>query len=247
MRDTLTRLTFQANSGGNAANPIWTPDGKRLVFRELTDKGSKLFWQPADGSGPAEELTSGTRLDANSFSPDGQLLAFTDGGEASRVHIWVLHLSDRKAQPFLKTPKNELGPRFSPDGHWLAYVSDESGRNEIYVQPYPGPGGKWQLSTEGGNEPVWNANERELFYRNADKMMAVEITTQPTFSAGKPKMVFAGHYRPTGVAHPNYDVLPDGQRFLMVKDVEEAPAITQINLVQNWFEELKQRVPPGKK
>ena len=106
--------------------------------------------------------------------------------------IWVLRMGDpsagsgqaRKAQPFLRTPFNESAPRFSPDGRWLAYISDESGRYEIYVQPYPGPGGKWQISTEGGTEPVWNPNGRELFYRSGDKMMAVDITTQPGFAAG---------------------------------------------------------------
>jgi Tol biopolymer transport system component len=248
VRGALTRLTFQSKDAGNAGNPIWTPDGKRVVFRTVPDKGSKIFWQLADGSGPAEELTNGGRLDANSFSPDGKLLAFTDRGANTGGDIWVLCLSDRKAQPFLQTPANEMGPQFSPDEHWLAYVSDKSGRNEIYVQPYPGPGGgKWQISTEGGNEPAWNPNGRELFYRNGDKMIAVEISTQPNFSAGKPKVLFEGRYVPTGVAHRNYDVSPDGQRFLMVKDIEEAPAITQINLVQNWFEELKQKVPVGMK
>ena len=106
----------------------------------------------------------------------------------------MLRMSDRKAQPFLRTPFNEAAPRFSPDGRWLAYISDESGRYEIYVQPYPGPGGKWQISTEGGTEPVWNPNGRELFYRNGDKMMAVDIATQPGFSAGKPRMLFEGQY-----------------------------------------------------
>ena len=114
------------------------------------------------------------------------------------------------------------------------------------MQPYPGPGGKWQISTEGGTEPVWNPNGRELFYRSGNKMMAVDIATQPGFSAGKPRMLFEGPYRPTPVTNPNYDVSPDGQRFLMVKPSEqEQAAPTQINVVLNWFEELKRRVPVG--
>jgi serine/threonine-protein kinase len=138
-------------------------------------------------------------------------------------------------------------PQFSSDGHWLAYVSDESGHREIYVQPYPGPG-KWQISTEGGTEPVWNHNGRELFYRSGDKMMAVDIATQPSFTAGKPRMLFEGQYLPTTTTPPNYDVSADGQRFLMLKSVEQAQtAPTQINVVLNWFEELKQKVPTGKK
>jgi serine/threonine-protein kinase len=157
-------------------------------------------------------------------------------------------MSDRKAQPFLRTPFTESAPRFSPDGHWLTYVSDESGRFETYVQPYPGPGGRWQISTEGGNEPVWNPNGRELFYRSGDKMMAVDVATQPTFAAGKPRVLFEGQYARTLFTIPNYDVTLDGQRFLMLKPSDSAEAApTQINVVLNWFEELKRRVPPGTK
>ena len=118
--------------------------------------------------------------------PDGQLLAFVEVNPTTGWTSGCCGSSDRKAQPFLRTPFNESAPRFSPDGRWLAYISDESGRYEIYVQPYPGPGGKWQISTEGGTEPVWNPNGRELFYRSGDKMMAVDIATQPRFAAGKP-------------------------------------------------------------
>jgi serine/threonine-protein kinase len=139
-------------------------------------------------------------------------------------------------------------PRFSPDGRWLAYVSNESGRYEIYVQPYPGPGGKWQISTEGGTEPAWNYNGRELFYRCGNKMMAADIATQPSFAAGKPRMLFEGPYERSPATSPNYDVSPDGQRFLMLKSAETGEsAPTQINVVLNWFEELKRRVPAEKK
>src|SRR5439155_110304 len=117
-------------------------------------------------------------------------------------------------------------------------------RFEIYVQPYPGPGGKWQVSTGGGTEVVWNPNGRELFYRSGNKMMAVDITTQPGFNAGKSRMLFEGQYVPSPSPGPNYDVSPDGQRLLMIKGSEQAQtAPTQINVVLNWFEELKQRVP----
>ena len=136
---------------------------------------------------------------------------------------------------------------FSPDGRWLAYVSDESGRYEIYVQPYPGPNGKWQISTGGGTEPRWNPKGRELFYRSGNKMMAVDIATQPSFTVGKPRILFEGQYQPTPTTSPNYDVSPDGQRFLMLKPSAAAEAApTQINVVLNWFEELKQKVPTGK-
>ena len=116
------------------------------------------------------------------------------------------------------------------------------------MQPYPGSGGKWQISTEGGTEPVWNRNGRELFYRNGDKMMAVDIATQPSFTAGKPHMLFEGHYVPPPGTAPNYDVSPDGQRFLMIKPSEAGDAApSQINVVLNWFEELKRRAPTAKK
>jgi eukaryotic-like serine/threonine-protein kinase len=242
-RETLTRLTFVTS--GNL-NPAWTIDGKRVVFQ--AGSPSNMFEQPADGSGKPEQLRTSEFRDApSSWSPDGKILAFSETSSTTGMDIWTLGLSDRKAQPFLQTRFNEGAPRFSPDGRWLAYVSDESGRWEIYVQPYPGPGGKWQISTEGGREPVWNRNGRELFYRNGDKMMAVDVTADPSFSASKPRMLFEGNYQPAAQALPAYDVSPDGQRFLMTKPAKQAQVATQINIVQNWFEELKQKVPTGNK
>jgi serine/threonine-protein kinase len=245
-RETLTRFTFEGNVNLNAA---WTPDGKRIAFQSNKEGPLNLFWQRADGSGGLERLTTSEYNNFPiSWSPDGQLLAFVEVNPTTGYDIWVLQLSDRKAQPFLRTPFNESVPRFSPDGRWLAYVSNESGRWEVYVLAYPGPGGKWQISTEGGTEPVWNSNGRELFYRSGDKMMAVDIATQPSFTAGKPRVLFEGRYNPAPGTTPNYDVSPDGQRFLMVKPskASEAAAPTQINVVLNWFEELKRRVPAGK-
>jgi WD40 repeat protein len=241
-RDTLTRLTFQ---GSTNYNPVWTRDGKRIAF---TSVGQGLSWQPADGSGGPERLSMLGGY-PNSWSPNGQLLAFDDERSSTGRDIWVLRLGDRTEDMFLGTPYNEGAAQFSPDGRWLAYASNESGHYEIYVQPYPGPGGKLQISTDGGGEPLWNPNGRELFYRSGNKMMAVEIATQPSFSAGKSKMLFAGQYQasPSPVPNANFDVSPDGQRFLMVKPGGQDQAATQINVVLNWFEELKQKVPTGKK
>jgi serine/threonine-protein kinase len=241
-RDTLTRLTFE---GANNVDPVWTPDGKRIVFK---GHANRLFWQPSDGSGAAEGLTSGplsTNDIPSSWSPDGQAVAIVE--TIGTQSVWILPLQDRKPQLFDRGQTNESAPRFSPDGHWIAYTSAESGRIEIYVRPYPGPGGKWQISTEGGTEPLWNPKGRELFYRIGNKMMAVEVTTQGAFSAGKPRVLFEGAYVPTPRSLPNYDVSPDGQRFLMLKATEQAQAPTQINVVLNWFEELKRRVPSGTK
>jgi serine/threonine-protein kinase len=205
-RDTLTPFTFEGNL--NQA-PVWTPDGKRIAFNSNKEGPRNLFWQLADGSGGLERLsTSQGGQIPRSWSPDGKLLAFHEASAGTMRDIWVLRLSDHKAEPFLRTPFTEGAPSFSPDGRWLAYVSDESGRAEIYAQPYPRTGGKWRISAEGGLEPAWNRNGRELFYRNGNKMMAVEVVTKPTFSPGKPKMLFEGQYiasqfPSTGIA---YDV-----------------------------------------
>jgi eukaryotic-like serine/threonine-protein kinase len=244
-RETLSRFTFE---GDENLGSVWTPDGKRIAFMSNKEGGPyNIFWQLADGSGGLERLTTSEHTQVpTSWSADGQLLAFVEANSDKRYDIWMLRMGDRKAQPFLRTLFNNGAARFSPDGHWLAYVSDESGRYEVYVQPYPGPGGKWQISTEGGTEPVWNPNGRELFYRSGDKMMAVDIATQPGFAAGKPRMLFKGQYEGGGPG-ANYDISPDGQRFLMIKPSESAEtAPTQINVVLNWFEELKQKVPTGK-
>ena len=244
-RETLTRLTLE---GSTNTAPVWTPDGKRITFASNKDGPVSIYWEMADGSGGLERLSTGENNQIPfSWSHDGQLLTFLEVDATTGNDIWVLQLSDRKAQPFLRTPFNESVPQFSPDGRWLAYISDESGHFEIYVQPYPGPGSKWQISTEGGTEPVWNPNGRELFYRSGEKMMTVDISTQPGFAAGKPRMLFEGRYEPTPLTTPNYAVSPDGQRFLMLKPAQQAEeAPTQINVVLNWIEELKRRVPPGK-
>jgi len=244
-RGTLTRFTLE---GASNDIPVWTPDGERIAFYSTKEGPNNLFWQMADGSGGLERLTTHEYGEQpRSWSPDGQLLAFTRIDATTRRDIWVLRMSDRKAEPFLRTQFTEGAPAFSPDGRWIAYASDESGRPEIYVQPYPGPGGKWPVSTEGGTQPVWNPGGRELFYRSGNKMMAVEITTQPTISPGRPRMLFERPYlqSPFPLTNPGYDVSSDGQRFLMVKQGEQAP--TQINVVLNWFEELKRRAPAGTK
>jgi len=247
-RDTLTRLTFDGNMN---VIPSWTPDGKRVAFESTKEGPGNIFWQLADGSGGLERLTIGENTEVPcSWSPDGKLLAFVEINPTTGYDIWVLRIGDRKAQPFLRTPFNDSAPEFSPDGRWLVYTSNESGRTEVYVQPYPGPGGKWQISADGGTEPLWNRNGRELFYRSGDKMMAVDISTQPAFVAGKPRILFHGPYvaNTPPSSGPFYDVSPDGQRFLMLKSTEQVGAApTQINVVLNWIEELKRRVPTGTK
>ncbi|HEY5617869.1 MAG TPA: protein kinase [Vicinamibacterales bacterium] len=243
-RDTLTRLTF---TGTQNDGPAWSPDGMRVAMRSNREGApGGIFWQMADGSGGDERLSTPVQASdlPMSFSPDGQLIAFTRPDPKTQRDIWILSVKDRKQRSlFLGTPATEGAARFSPDGRWLAYVSDESGRPEVYVQPYPGPGGKWQISTDGGSEPAWNPNGRELFYRIADRMMAVPVTTQPSFSAGRPTMLFEGAYLASTfpLTGTTYDVTRDGQRFVMVKD--QTISAAQINVVVNWFEELKRLVP----
>ena len=151
-RENLTRLTFE-----HGGLPIWTPDGERITFQSVRLGPRNLFWKPANGAGDAERLLESELPNtAQSWSPDGKLLAFSEVHPNSNGDIWILPLEgEGKPELFLRTPFSETAPVFSPDGHWLAYRSNESGRYEIYVQPFPGPGGKWQISTEGGGEAAW--------------------------------------------------------------------------------------------
>ena len=240
-RETLTRLTFQR---GTSYNPVWTRDGKRITFNITSSPEAGIYWLRADGSGGLERLCECGGA-PYSWSPDGKLLTFLNGTPATGNNTWLLRMDDRKAEPFFQTSFNQGATQFSPDGHWVAYISDETGRREIYVQPYPGPGGKWQISTDGGTEPLWNPNGKELFFRSGDKMMSAEITTHPRFSAAKQKLLFEGQYQPSQAPVPtaNYDVSPDGQRFLMLKPGGQDQAATQINVVPNWLEYLKRQSP----
>ena len=245
----FTRFTYE---GGNRF-AVWTPDGSRIAYVSFREGSQRIFWRLADGSGAEEQLIARSgRLFPTSFSPDGRILAFTAVDAQTGYDIWMLPLNgEGKPRPFLQTPAFEGGAMFSPDGHWLAYTSDESGRYEVYVQPFPGPGGKWQVSTEGGQQPRWGQNGRELFYLGLDgqTVIAADVITQPEFSASKPRVIsqtqgFAGITPPL---QSNYDVAPDGQRFLRAKPTEWAELPAQINVALNWLEELKQKVPAGKK
>ncbi len=241
-RDFFTRL-----SGPGASVPLWTPDGQRVTF--LTRTGTfEIVWQAADGSDRAERLMSlmSGESEPNSWSPDGRLLSFIDTDPKSSQDVWLLSVEGRDARRLLQTPASESGGVFSPDGNWIAYESNESRRREVYVQPFPGPGGKWQVSTEGGTQPVWARDGSAIFYRSGDKMMAVAVDTKISLRLSKPEVLFEGRYAGGGsgwwFGYANYDVTPDGQNFVMIRNEEESAA-ARIHVILHWAEELKGKVP----
>jgi len=253
----LRKLTF--NPGGDGW-PIWTPDGLRIVFSSQRDGSGvpNVFWQAADGTGTAERLTTSTNpQNPHSIVPDGKSLILQEIVQSNASDLMLLHLGGITngaaggklvAQPLVHTPAGENAPEISPDGHWIAYYSGESGgRPEVIVRPFPNvDGGRWQISNGGGTRPAWAKNGHELFYLglNASTMMAVPVQTSPTFSAGNPTKLFEGRWF-SGQTGRTYDVTKDGQRFLMIKDVTAGPAATSptMTVVLNWTEELKKKLP----
>ena len=204
-----------------------------------------LYWKSADGSGTAERLTEGDETHSPvSWSPVGRILAFQRTPEKYNSDLWLQPMDGaREPKPFLATPFAEQGAEFSPDGRWIAYTSNESGRREVYVRPYPGPGPRHQISTAGGGEPAWNPHGKKMFYRSYDgKMMVVGIELTPEVEPGTPKVLFEDRFDRGNVAVRDYDVTPDGQRFLMIEAGEQHVA-SEIIVVTNWFEELKRLVP----
>jgi eukaryotic-like serine/threonine-protein kinase len=225
LRDTLTRQTFE----GTSAYPIWTPDGKRLTFNSTKSGGVlNLFWKPIDGSSEEERLATSSRIQiANSWAPDGRTLAFEDHGERTGRDIWMLSLDrDRRVWPFAATPYEEGGAAFSPDGHWIAYVSTEGGAANIFLREFPGPGAKIQVSNDGGGGPVWSGDGRELFYRNGDRMMVVGVERGAPLRISKPRELFRMPALAATLRQADYDVTRDGQRFIMIRP-RGAPARIQ--------------------
>jgi serine/threonine-protein kinase len=233
-RATLSPLT-SAGSGSSQA-PAWTPDGKYITYRGTRHGFRNIYWKSADGSGEEERLTNSESIQTPvSWSPDGKWLTFNENA-ASGINLWILPRDDR-SKPIL-FQKNATGGQFSPDGNWIAYTSLESGRNEVYVRPFQSQGAKTQISNQGGSEPVWSRDGRELFYLNDLKTMVVDVRTQPSFTAGSPRALFTGHFEPSQNGVSGYDISRDGKRFLKVLS-PRTEAVSQFNIVLNWLEELK--------
>ena len=246
----LSRLTFD----GRSTLPIWTPDGKKITFMRSGDAGVELVSKSADGTGSEEILLHGQEFSRvpGSWSPDGKFLLYSPVYPDTGCDIFVLPMEvDSKPRPFVQTKFDEYDPRFSPDGHWVAYISNETGRGEIYVQPFPGPGGKWQVSTEGGLWPVWARDGRELFYLSTSvgKLMSVSVTTQPRFSASTPRFIADLPPLPSSSGASNngvFEASPDGQRFLFVKVNGPDASSGEIRVILNWDEELRRLAPTGR-
>ncbi len=230
-------------SGGINGYPVWVGDGRFLAFASNRSGTINAFWMPVDRSSPAEQLTR-TRLWSSpiSSSPDGRTLIIQDQSQTTGWDISALSLAgDRELRPFLHTPANETDAQFSPDGRWVAYQSDESGRPQIYVTAFPGPGARSQVSIDGGSAPVWSRDGREIFFQGGGKMMAALVETRPEFRAGVPQPLFElGNL-------DEYDVAPDGQRFVMNRSRREDSAPETLAVVLGWFDELRRRAPPVKK
>jgi serine/threonine protein kinase/Tol biopolymer transport system component len=245
-RGTFTKVTFD----GHSHWPLWTPNGDRLTFRSGRTGTFSMWSMLADRSGQEERLTTiGVYQSPASWTPDGRSVAFTQVDVAGTgPDVYVLSLDgDRKPVALARSKFAEGSPNFSADGRWVAYSSNESGRPEIYAQPWPGPGPKIQISAEGGTDPVWSRRSGELFYRNGDKMMAVAVDTRQRLTVSKPHVLWEGHYShgmssscgAPGPTSTNYDVTPDGKRFLMIQDKDQDVAGRQLTVVLNWGEELK--------
>jgi eukaryotic-like serine/threonine-protein kinase len=247
---TLGRLTF---GPAIESNPVWTPDGRRLMYSSSRAGIPSVFWQPADNTGAAEQLTNTTTTLVTPFSvsPDGKTAVV---GLAGGIDLGLLRLDGgTEPTPLVQDSGSQANADISPDGRWLAYQSNESGQMQVYVRPFPEVNaGRWQITTDGGGRPVWARSGRELFYMvqlpgGEAEIMSVPIDAASMFRYGNPTRLFAGRYGSAGQPGRIFDVWSDGQKFLVIKSaqvvaVREATPPSMI-IVLNWFEELRARVP----
>jgi serine/threonine-protein kinase len=243
-RDTLTRMTFDP---ANDTAPVWSPDGRSLAFRSDRDGGG-LFLQAPEATGTPRRLTrsSGPVHTPYAFTPDGRSLLFTEFHSYRYQRIGVVPVSgDGEIDWVLDGRFAQLRPQVSPDGRWLAYQSDESGRFEVYVRPWPQVDtGRWQVSAAGGTSPLWSRDGRELFFHDGRRLVAVRVEPGRRFSAGPPVTVLTAHPVPQRLG-PVYDIAPDGRRFLIIADAV-LPSTTwarwHLMHIGNWVAELRSKV-----
>jgi len=249
----LSRLTFDTRS---ATRPRWTPDGKFVTYVAAADSGPSAVWRKkADGSAAPEVIwrVPGRDLAEGLYSNDGQWLIYRVVMDSANRDVYAVRPGrDTVPTPLLTGRYNEEGPALSPNGKWLAYASNESGRSEIFVRPFPNTaGGRWQISTAGGGAARWSHSGRELFYEApSGDMMVVPVTPGPTFASEAPRRLFTlGGGLITSSIVPLYDLPPDDKRFLMVRlaAINQAPGAGQVVVVDNWDEELKAKMHAGKR
>jgi serine/threonine-protein kinase len=225
-REAMSRLTYEWNN----LSARWSPDGQHIVYTRGRGGTGDLFWRRADGSGEPELLLASEFLKlSTSFSPDGKMLAFHQLDPETGWDLWLLNLEDRTAGPFLNTPYFERSPIFSPDGKWIAYTSDETGRTEVFVRPYPGPGGKWQVSIDGGFAPSWAPDGKSILFGWNDAIYRVAVDASSGFRAGKPEVLSRTSLQVTAA-----DLFPDGSRFAAVVPEEVEPIPAEIQVLVNW-------------
>ena len=242
-RGVLTRFGTE----GNPHAAVWSPDGQRLAFSSDRSGAANLFVQAADGTGTAERLVSSPRhADPGSWSSDGRFMAYAEADPVTGWDVWALDVARRQATPVRRTAAVEQSPALSPGARWVAYASDESGRFEVYVEAFPAGGKRLQLSVDGGREPLWAPDGRQLFYRAGDQLMSVRVTNDAALSAERPAKVLDAPYPySTTFGNAGYAVAPGGQHFYFWRPAPQPATPTQINVVVNWLEELKARVAAG--
>jgi len=235
---TVSRLTFE---GVDNQRPEWLLGGRELTFVSVVDGSRGLYTMPADGSaGPRRTVESQWPVWEASWSRDGRYVAYRVITDADGRDIRYRERGDSTERIFLATEFGEWNPKISPGGRWLAYVSDESGRDEVYVRPFPGPGGRWLISRDGGREPLWSHEGDEIFYRSPDgNLVRAAVTAGETFSVGQRTVLFSAEDYSTNPNHTSYDISPDGQRFLMVRRTGGSPDLI---FVQNWLTEVQARM-----
>jgi serine/threonine-protein kinase len=234
-RGTKTPLATDTSS----ITPMWTPDGRHVAFSCC----GGIWWRPADGSRAAERLFA-TEFGSNPtwWSPDGRLLLFQEAFPATQYDLLVATIGGGEPRRLVSSAARDIGGRVSPDGRWLAYYSNESGRNEVYLRPFPKTDDqRWIVSTTGGQSPVWSPDGRELFYMSGSAMLTVPVSSSGAgILVGTPQVLFEGPFDTT--QDINVDISPDGAHFAMVEADPNANPV-RLNVILNWAEELKKRVP----